>query len=127
MAHSPISNSSDGVWFIDSGYSNHMSGTRSLFRDLDESQKSEVRLGDDKQVRAEGKGTIAIKTIQGNVKLLCNVQFVPNLAHNLLSVGQLMASSYSILFDNGECIVRAKKIWSDYCSCACDTEQHVSP
>ncbi|XP_009788904.1 uncharacterized protein LOC107802483 [Nicotiana tabacum] len=48
MAHSPITNSSDGVWFIDSGCSNHMSGTRSLLRDLDVSQKSEVRLGEGK-------------------------------------------------------------------------------
>ena len=38
----------------------------------------------------EGNGTVAIKTIQGNVKILQGVQYVPTLAHNLLSVGQLM-------------------------------------
>ncbi|KAH0724856.1 hypothetical protein KY284_000721 [Solanum tuberosum] len=65
MAHSSITNIIDNVWLIDSGCSNHMSCIRSLFRDLDDSQKSEVRLGDDKQVRVEGKGTIAIKTMQG--------------------------------------------------------------
>ncbi|XP_049399988.1 uncharacterized protein LOC125864099 [Solanum stenotomum] len=65
------------VWFIDSECSNHMSSSKSLFRDLDESQKSEVRLGDDKQVHVEGKGTIEIKTVQGNVKLLYDVQYVP--------------------------------------------------
>ena len=32
----------------------------------------------------------SIKTIQGNVKILQGVQYVPTLAHNLLSVGQLM-------------------------------------
>ena len=72
---------------MDSGCSNHMSGTRSLFKELDESQKREVHLGDNKPMKVEGKGTIAIKTTQGNVKLLHDVQYVPNLAHNLLSVG----------------------------------------
>ena len=42
MAHSPIDKSCDGVWFVDSGCSNHMFGTKSLFKVLDESQKSEV-------------------------------------------------------------------------------------
>jgi len=74
-----------------------MTSIRFLFRDLDESQKCDIRLDDDKQVRVEGKGAIAIKTMQGNVKLLCDVQLVPGLAHNLLSVGQLMDSCYSVL------------------------------
>jgi len=55
-----------------------MTGTRSLFKDLDETQKGEVRLGDDKQMKVEGKGTIAIKTSQGNLKRLHDVQYVPN-------------------------------------------------
>jgi len=63
MAHSPIIDSSDGVWIIYSGWSNRMSGTKSLFRNIDESKKSESRFDDDKQVRVEGKGTIAIKTM----------------------------------------------------------------
>ncbi|XP_010267663.1 PREDICTED: uncharacterized protein LOC104604813 [Nelumbo nucifera] len=108
-AHSPIDNASNGVWLLDSGCSNHMSRTKSLFKELDESQKSEVRLGDNKQMQVEGKCTIAIKTSQGNVKLLHDVQYVPNLAHNLLSVGQLMDGGYSILFDDGCCSVQDKK------------------
>ncbi|KAG6419222.1 hypothetical protein SASPL_121438 [Salvia splendens] len=82
-----------------------MSGSRSLFKDLDEKQKGEVRLGDDKQVSIEGRGTVAIKTVQGDVKLMQDVQYVPNLAHSLLSVGQLMASGYSIMFDKKTCAI----------------------
>jgi len=62
MAHSLINNDVNGVWFMDSGWSNHMTGTRSLFKELDENQKSEVRFGDDRMVKVEGKGTIGIKT-----------------------------------------------------------------
>lgn len=34
-----------------------------------------------------------------------NVQLIPHLAHNLQSVGQLMASVYSVVFQNNSCIV----------------------
>lgn len=34
MVHSQTTNNSDGVLIIDSGYSNHMSGTKSLFREF---------------------------------------------------------------------------------------------
>ncbi|KAH0661898.1 hypothetical protein KY284_026829 [Solanum tuberosum] len=55
MTQSSIDDGRNGVWFMDSGCSNHMSGTRSLFKNLDESQKSEVRLGDNKPMKVEGK------------------------------------------------------------------------
>lgn len=86
-----------------------MSGSKDLFNDLDESKKGVVRLGDDKKMQVDGKGTIGIKTVQGDVKLLTDVQFVPNLAHNLLSIGQLMSSGYKIEFDGNLCTVIDKK------------------
>ena len=73
---------SNGVWFIDSGCSNHMSSSKSLFRDFIEMKKSQVWFGYNRHVRVEGNGTVAIKTIQGNVKILQGVQYVPTLAHN---------------------------------------------
>ena len=63
MAHSVVTNITNNVWFINTGCSNYISGIRSLFRP-DESQKIEVRFGDDKKVRSEGNGTITIKTMQ---------------------------------------------------------------
>ncbi|KAJ0021072.1 hypothetical protein Pint_31220 [Pistacia integerrima] len=85
-----------------------MMGTRSLFKELDKSQKLEVRLGDNKQLQVAGKGTISI-TSHGKVKLLPNVLFVPSLTHNLLSIGQLMVSRYYIVFDDGSCVIKDKK------------------
>nr|GLL21955.1 uncharacterized protein LOC104612075 [Ipomoea trifida] len=108
MVHFP-QNTDNDVWFIDSGCSNHMSNSRSLFENLNVSQKSEVRLGDDKKVQVDGKGTIAICTSNGKKKLLHDVFFVPSLAHNLLSVGQLMDNGLVILFDDGQCVIRDKK------------------
>ncbi|KAL3500670.1 hypothetical protein ACH5RR_039763 [Cinchona calisaya] len=48
------------IWFLDSGYSNHITGIKSLFKELDESHKLKLRVGDGKQMQVEGKGTVAI-------------------------------------------------------------------
>ncbi|GKD29574.1 retrovirus-related pol polyprotein from transposon TNT 1-94 [Tanacetum coccineum] len=96
-------------WFIDSGCSSHMCMPRSLFVDLDTSEKSIVRLGDDKQVQVEGKGTIVIDTTTGKKKVLHDVLFVPKLAHNLLSIGQLICSGLVIVFDDGYCYIQDKR------------------
>lgn len=110
MTHCDSEDIPGSVWLVDSGCSNHMSGTRELFQDLDESQKTTIRLGDDKEMRVAGKGTIAFKTASGKVKLLTNVQYVPHLAHNLLSVGQLLANGYSVIFEDKECSIKDNKI-----------------
>ena len=75
MVHSSTSKDSTEMWFMDSGCSNHMSGTKSLFKELDESLKSEVRLGDNKQMNVEGKGTVAIKTsrVISNYSMMCGM------------------------------------------------------
>nr|GEW03870.1 retrovirus-related Pol polyprotein from transposon TNT 1-94 [Tanacetum cinerariifolium] len=44
------------IWYIDSGCSHHMTGNRSKFERLDESEKSQVHLGDDKHIKIEGRG-----------------------------------------------------------------------
>lgn len=48
-----------------------------------------------------------LRTSSRKNSVLNNVQFVANLAHNLLSVGdQLMASGYKVQFADGECSLR---------------------
>nr|GFB58473.1 retrovirus-related Pol polyprotein from transposon TNT 1-94 [Tanacetum cinerariifolium] len=107
MTHGEPKESTKDIWYIDSGCSNHMTGDRSKFEKLDESRKSQVRLGDDKQIKVEGRGT-AMVTAHNEKKLIRDVNFAPCLAHNLLSVGQLMESGHSVLFDDGECVVTNK-------------------
>ncbi|GJZ80946.1 hypothetical protein Tco_0645940 [Tanacetum coccineum] len=96
-------------WFIDNGSSSHMSRSGSLFVNLDISKKLMVRLGDDIQVQVEGKVSIDIDTTTGKNKVLHDVLFVPKLAHNLLSIGQLMSSGLVIVFDDGYCYIQDKR------------------
>lgn len=109
MTHYDMNNAHSDVWFIDSGYSNHMTSMKKLFRDLDETKKMKVKLGDNKEMQVEGKGTVAVKSSNGKVRLLYDVQYVPDLAYNLLSVGHLVASGCSVVFEKGICKILEKQ------------------
>ncbi|XP_022152027.1 uncharacterized protein LOC111019837 [Momordica charantia] len=109
MAHVETNQKLSDVWFVDSGCSNHMTSTKSIFRELDEAEKMKVQLRNCKDLQVEGKGMMAIETIHSKLKLLHNVQFGPDLGYNLLSVAQLMASGYSIIFDDGACVIKDKQ------------------
>ena len=53
------SSGSSRVWYIDSGASSHMSGIREAFSEITERDISvEVELGDDRVVRAVGRGLL---------------------------------------------------------------------
>jgi len=75
---------------LDSGCSNHMNGNKDRFIKIHESTMSEVLMGDDKPVEVKVKGTIAVKTKQGQVKHINDVLYVPGLAHNLLIVRNII-------------------------------------
>ena len=55
MTRSQVHDILNNIWFLDSGCSNHMSGIKSKFRDIDETHKLKVRLGDNKYIQVEGK------------------------------------------------------------------------
>ena len=58
--------STSRVWYIDSGASTHMSGIRECFSELNERGVDvEVELGDDRIVRAVGRGRVAFQRESG--------------------------------------------------------------
>lgn len=50
--------SNDERWYLDTGASNHMTGTRSVFSKLDCQVKGSVRFGDGSVVEIEGRGSV---------------------------------------------------------------------
>ncbi|KAD5802841.1 hypothetical protein E3N88_14201 [Mikania micrantha] len=96
------------LWFMDSGCSNHMTGSKESFTVLDETFKLEVNLGDKKKLGVESRGTVKIPLKNDKYKLLDDVYYAPRLEYNLLSVGQLMKKGYSLMFEDGKCTIKNK-------------------
>ncbi|RDX93936.1 hypothetical protein CR513_23734, partial [Mucuna pruriens] len=73
-----------------------------LFKELDTSIVSKVKIRNGEHIAVKGKGTIAIESISGT-KLIKDVLFVPNISQNLLSVGQLIQKGFKVIFESDQC------------------------
>jgi transposase InsO family protein len=93
-------------WILDSGATNHMTGARSAFADLDGSIRGSVRFGDGSTVAIEGRGTVLFKGKTGEHQKLADVYHIPRLTANIISLGQLEEKRFKILLEDG-----ALKIW----------------
>ena len=109
MAHiEDIKSEKEQVWFLDSGCSNHMCGSREWFVELDETFKRSVKLGDDRRMSVDGRGKLRL-AINGRIQVISDVYFVPELKNNLFSVGQLQEKGLRIIIEDGECEVWHKE------------------
>ncbi|KAK2457262.1 hypothetical protein QL285_004557 [Trifolium repens] len=53
-------------WYLDSGCSNYMAKDESIFKDIDDSVKVKVQLGNGTVVESKGKGTVMVETKKGD-------------------------------------------------------------
>ncbi|GAU44523.1 hypothetical protein TSUD_82300 [Trifolium subterraneum] len=90
------------VWYIDSGCSNHMVGTKEWLFDFDESFRESVKLGNDSKMAVMGKGNVKL-SIEGKLHVISDVYYLPGLGNNLLSVGQLQQKGLTVIFRNDMC------------------------
>ncbi|XP_016755279.1 uncharacterized protein [Gossypium hirsutum] len=89
-------------WLLDSGWTNYITPDAGIFKSLDRSCKTKVKVGNGHFIKAEGKGDVLIRTPIGN-KLISNVLLVLEIDRNLLSIAQLLEKGYSIEFKGNEC------------------------
>ncbi|GAA0144243.1 hypothetical protein LIER_04740 [Lithospermum erythrorhizon] len=82
-----------------------MTGDKELFRELDKSLASKVRIGNGEHIHVKGNGVVAIESCTGT-KLICNVLYVPDIDQNLLSVGQLVENGFKVIFENKVCLIK---------------------
>ena len=74
-----------------------MTSDEKLFKRLDKTTTSRVRIGNGEYLPAKGEGTLVIESYTCT-KLIFEVLFVPQLAKNLLSVGQLLENRFKLFF-----------------------------
>ena len=91
-------------WLIDSGYTNHMTHDKELFKELKSTESKKVGIGNGEYIAVKGKGTIAIASCSGT-KLITDVLYVPDIVQNLLSVGQLIEKGFKVIFMEKVCVI----------------------
>ena len=64
-------------WFLDSGCSNHMSGNKDWFSELDENSRHVVKLGNDTRIVVMGKGSVWLN-VNGVIHVISHVYYVQN-------------------------------------------------
>ena len=88
-------------WILDTGATNHMTGERAAFADLDTRIHGSVRFGDGSVARIEGRGKVLFKLKDGGHKALAGVYHIPRLTANIVSIGQLDEDGYRIALHGG--------------------------
>ncbi|XP_015572315.1 uncharacterized protein LOC107260930 [Ricinus communis] len=78
----------EDIWFLDSGCSNHMSGNKAAFCELNETFWEKVKLENGTNMLILGKGRVRLN-VNGSNHVITDVFYVPELKNNLLSIGQL--------------------------------------
>lgn len=97
-------------WIVDSGASNHMTGCRAAFSDLDTGITGNVRLGDGSVVSIEGCGTVLFQYKNGEHRTLNNCYYLPRLAANIISVGQLDEVGFDVWVKHGFMRIRDEEM-----------------
>jgi hypothetical protein len=93
-------------WILDTGASNHMTGSRAAFSDLDTAVMGSVRFGDGSVARIEGSGTVLFSLKNGEHRSLTGVYYLPRLTANIISVGQLDEGGFQVLVEHGVMRIR---------------------
>ncbi|XP_050379447.1 uncharacterized protein LOC126796753 [Argentina anserina] len=97
MTHVELNNARrEEVWFLHSGFSNHMTGNKEWFTLIDEQFRQSVKLDNNSKMTVFGRGNVRLH-VDGITQVITDVYYMPELKNNLLSIGQLQEKGGAIL------------------------------
>ena len=91
------------AWYVDSGYSKHMTGDRDMFLTLQNERDGSVSFGNDDSTKIIGKDTFRIGNKSTKAE---NVLLVEDMKHNILCVSQMYDQGHKLTFDSEKCEIR---------------------
>ena len=89
------------LWYLDNGYSRHMTRDRSLFKVFKTKKGGNVTFGNGSKSQIKGKGIIFLLELPD----IANVLYVKGLRVNLLSISQICDQDFMVLFSKGKFLV----------------------
>lgn len=95
-------------WYFDSGASSHMTKNKSLLINIREPRAKEVVVANNQKISVECIGDIKVSAKVNGIEkkfLIKEVQYVPELCVNLLSVSQMVKNDYEVIFHKNGCKV----------------------
>nr|GFA27265.1 zinc finger, CCHC-type [Tanacetum cinerariifolium]GFA40053.1 zinc finger, CCHC-type [Tanacetum cinerariifolium] len=92
----------DSLWYLDNGASNHMTGVREHFKELDEEVNGKVRFIDGSYIEIKGNGSILIECDDEKQRIISHVYYIPDLKINLLSLGQFIEIGCKVVMEDDE-------------------------
>lgn len=95
--------------FLDTGASNHMTGHKEVFAELNAGVGGTVKFGDGSLVQIEGRGTVIFACKNGEHRAMTDVYYIPRLKSNIVSLGQLDENGCSTLIEDGFLQLRDRK------------------
>ncbi|KAL9272125.1 hypothetical protein AKJ16_DCAP22420 [Drosera capensis] len=106
------------ICYLDNGASNHMTGHREMFQQLDENITGKVRLGDGSDIQIMGKGSAVFQCKNRDQYTFLEVYYIPKLCTNIISFGQMTENGIKVnmmgeamkVYDNGKLLMLVKRI-----------------
>lgn len=99
----------DVAWYLDTGASNHMTGRRDVFAELDTGVTGSIKFGNGSIVDIRGRGTVLFSCQTGQHRALTDVYFIPQLRSNIVSLGHLEENDCQVLIEDGVLRVRDRQ------------------
>jgi hypothetical protein len=94
-------NGDDTHWILHSGVTNHLTGVRNVFYEIDLKVHDTVHFGDGSVANIEERGTILLKCKSGGHKALTGAYYILRLMANIISLGKLEEAGYKIVLHGG--------------------------
>ncbi|XP_022928017.1 uncharacterized protein LOC111434926 [Cucurbita moschata] len=94
----------ENSWYLDTRVSNHMSGERRVFRELDISIVGKIHFDDNSVIDICGRGIVLFKCKIDEHLILSQVYYIPKLKSNIISLGQLDESENKIVIE--DCVMK---------------------